>query len=78
LFFEGVTSGFDCLVIFWDIEKKIPMKNVNLNEIAGKCIPGKLLCPPLIYSLYGNDQTLLASCETGHIFCLNMKEPKKV
>lgn len=54
------------------------MKSVNLNEVASKYIQGKLLCPPLIYSIYGSDQTILASCETGHIFCLNLKEPKKV
>jgi hypothetical protein len=66
------------LIIFWDIEKKVPIKHVNLNEVAAKYIQGKLLCPPLIYSVHGNDQTLLASCETGHVFCLNLKEPKKV
>ena len=60
------------------MEKRVPIKHVNLNEIAAKYIQGKLLCPPLIYSVHGNDQTILVSCETGHVFSLNLKEPKKV
>lgn len=76
---KGITSGFDCLLIYWDLEKKFPLKHVNLNDVSQKFIQGKLLCPPLIYSVQANQESLsLVSCETGHIFALDFKEPKKV
>ncbi len=36
-----------------------------------------MLCPPLVYSVSSLNNLTLVSCETGHIFGLNVKEPKK-
>jgi len=78
LIFKGVSSGFDSTVIFWDLEKKAPIKNVNLTELCNKYIKGQLISPPLVYNLCVRQSTVLASVETGHIIGITFKEHKKV
>lgn len=73
-----VSSGFDCNLILWDLEKFFPHRNINLNEVAKKNIPGNLLSPPLIYSVTAFSDRILVSCETGHIFGFMTKDLKKV
>ncbi len=74
----GVSSGFDTQVIFWDLEKKAPIKHVNLTEFCNKYIKGQLISPPLVYNLCVKQSTVLASVQTGHIIAVAFKEHKKV
>lgn len=74
----GVSSGFDCEVIFWDLEKKAPLKHVNITELCAKYIKGQLISPPLVYNICVRQSTVLVSVETGHIIAITFKEPKKV
>ncbi len=73
-----ISSGFDCNITFWDLEKFFPHRTINLNEVAKKNISGSLLSPPLIYSVTSHNDRILVSCETGHIFAFSTKDLKKV
>lgn len=74
----GVSSGFDCQLIFWNLETKNIMKIINVNEILAKYIPGQLFSTPLVYNVSVNKATVCVSVETGHVMAINYKEPKKV
>jgi hypothetical protein len=75
---KGISSGFDCQLIFWNVEQNNISKIININEICAKNIEGQLVSPPLVYNVAALKSTILVSVETGHIIGLNFKEPKKV
>ena len=73
-----LSSGFDCLLYFWDLEKKAALKSSNIGDICKKNISGQLISPPLVYNLCVRQSTVLVSVQTGHIIALTFKDHKKV
>jgi len=73
-----LSSGFDCLLYFWDLEKKTALKSSNIGDICKKNISGQLISPPLVYNLCVRQSTVLVSVQTGHIIALTFKDHKKV
>jgi len=72
-----LSSGFDCMLYFWDLEKKASIKSSNITEICKKNIAGQLISPPLVYNISVRQSTVLVSVQTGHIIALTWKEHKK-